>query len=115
MNLCNSEKAIREGEFFDLTYANLEGCAFNEHKQYAFIRKTGKELLLIVVNFDENPAAPGINIPAHAFEYLNIPVKENYKAKELLTGNTETITLMPEQRTNVLLEGFGGKILKIKL
>jgi len=115
LNLCNSEKAIREGEFFDLTYANLEGCAFNEHKQYAFIRKTGKELLLIVVNFDENPAAPGINIPAHAFEYLNIPVKENYKAKELLTGNTETITLMPEQRTNVLLEGFGGKILKIKL
>ena len=115
LTLCNKEKAIREGEFFDLTYANLEGCEFNEHKQYAFFRKAGKELLLIVVNFDQNPAAPRVNIPSHAFEYLGIPIKESYKAKDLLTGNTETITMAPNQRTQLLLEGFGGKILKIKL
>ena len=115
LTLCNKEKAIREGEFFDLTYANLEGCEFNEHKQYAFFRKAGKELLLIVVNFDQNPAAPRVNIPSHAFEYLGIPIKESYKAKDLLTGNTETLTMAPNQRTQLLLEGFGGKILKIKL
>ncbi|MBO5251148.1 MAG: alpha-amylase [Bacteroidaceae bacterium] len=115
LNLCNKEKAIREGEFFDLTYANLEGCSFNEHKQYAFLRKAGKELLLIVVNFDDKPASVGINIPQHAFEYLNIPAKEKYKAKELLSGNTEIIDLVPNQKTTVLLEANGGKILKIKL
>ena len=115
LNLCNTEKAIREGTFFDLTYANLEGTMFNEHKQYAFIRKAGKELILIVVNFDINPVSPGINIPRHAFEYLNIPIKSSYKAKDLLTGNTETLSLAPDQCTSILLEGFGGKILKIKL
>ena len=115
LNLCNKEKAIREGVFFDLTYANLEGIVFNEHKQYAFFRKSGKDLIFIVVNFDENPAAPCVKIPTHAFEYLGIPFKENYKAKDLLTGNTETLTMAPDQCTQVLLEGFGAKILKIKL
>ena len=115
LNLCNKEKAIREGEFFDLTYANLEGCYFNEHKQYAFFRKAGKELLLIIVNFDQSPAAPNVMIPTHAFEYLGIPFKESYKAKDLLTGNTENLTMAPDQRTQILLEGYGAKILKIKL
>lgn len=115
LNLCNKEKSIREGVFFDLTYANLEGIVFNEHKQYAFFRKSGKDLIFIVVNFDENPAAPCVKIPTHAFEYLGIPFKENYKAKDLLTGNTETLTMAPDQCTQVLLEGFGAKILKIKL
>lgn len=115
LNLCNKEKAVREGQFFDLTYANLEGGVFNEHRQYAFFRKAGKELLFIVVNFDEKPAAPCVKIPTHAFDYLGIPFKDSYKAKDLLTGNTETLTMAPDQCTQVLLEGFGAKILKIKL
>ncbi len=115
LNLCNTEKAIREGEFFDLMYANLEGCMFNEHKQYAFLRKVDKELLLIVVNFDENPTSSAVKIPQHAFEYLNIPLKAKYKATDLLTGNAETITMSPDQCTPVLLDGYNGKVLKIKL
>lgn len=115
LNLCNKENAIREGEFFDLTYANLEGCIFNEHKQYAFFRKSGKDLIFIVVNFDENPVSPCVKIPTHAFDYLNIPFKESYKAKDLLTGNIENITMAPDQCTQILLEGYGAKMLKIKL
>ena len=115
LNLCNTEKAIREGEFFDLTYANLEGWTFNEHKQYAFLRKSGKELLLIVVNFDEMPAHPGIRIPQHAFDYLGIPVKEAYQAQELLSGTAETLHMAPEQLTHVHVDGYSGKILKINL
>ncbi|MBQ8874141.1 MAG: alpha-amylase family protein [Bacteroides sp.] len=115
LNLCNKEKAIREGEFFDLTYANLEGVVFNEHRQYAFFRKAGKELLFIVVNFDEKPAAPCVKIPTHAFDHLGIPFKDAYKAKDLLTGNTETLVMAPDQCTQILIEGFGAKILKIKL
>ena len=115
LNLCNKEKAIREGQFFDLTYANLEGVVFNEHRQFAFFRKAGKELLFIVVNFDDKPAAPCVKIPTHAFDYLGIPFKDSYKAKDLLTGNTETLTMVPDQCTQILLEAYGAKILKIKL
>ena len=115
LNLCNTEKAICEGEFYDLTYANLEGWTFNEHKQYAFFRKHGKELLLIVVNFDEMPARCGINIPPHAFEYLDIPQNESYLANDLLTQTTEHICLASGKQTHVSLEAHSGKILKIKL
>lgn len=66
------------------------------------------------MNFNENPAAPNVKIPAHVFEYLGIPLKESYKAKDLLIGNNETITMILEQRTPLLLEGYGSKILKIK-
>lgn len=36
MNLCNEEKCISHGKFFDLMYANLNGWQDDEHKQYAF-------------------------------------------------------------------------------
>ena len=115
LKLCNTEKAIRNGKFFDLTYANLEGCSFNEHKQYAFLRKCDKDLILIVVNFDKTPATPQIKIPAHAFEYLGIPEKKSYKAKELLTNKTTNISISPDQSVQVSLDGYGGILLKISL
>lgn len=115
LNLCNSEKAIREGVFFDLTYANLAGWVFNEHKQFAFLRKWEDELLLVVVNFDSMPARAGINMPQHAFDFLGIPPQAEYEATELLTGNTEKLPLMPDKTTPVLLDAMSGKILKFKL
>ena len=39
LTLCNEEKAISQGAFFDLMYANVNGWRFNEHKQYTFLRK----------------------------------------------------------------------------
>ena len=112
---CNTEKAIREGVFFDLTYANLAGWVFNEHKQYAFMRKLDDELLLIMVNFDSIPVRAAVNIPQHAFDFLGIPYNLEYNAVELLTGNTEKLVLSPDKTTPVLLDAMNGKILKFKL
>ncbi|EJX07365.1 glycosidase [gut metagenome] len=86
LTLCNSEKAITQGEFFDLTYANLNGWRYNEHRQYAFLRKYADELLLIVVNFDSVAADIAINIPAHAFNVLQMPQLESYTATDLISG-----------------------------
>ncbi len=115
LNCCNSEKAIREGLFFDLTYANLAGWVFNEHKQYAFLRKHEDELILVIVNFDAIAARSAVNIPQHAFDFLGIQRPGEYEATELLTGNTEKLTLMPDKTTPVLLDGMSGKILKFKI
>ncbi|MDE6086048.1 MAG: alpha-amylase, partial [Muribaculaceae bacterium] len=38
LNICNSEKAISEGSFFDLMYVNYHNEAFNPHRHYAFLR-----------------------------------------------------------------------------
>ena len=56
-----------------------------------------------------------INIPSHAFDFLQIPQMDQYKATELLSGKEENISLLPYKATNVAVEGYGGKILKIKL
>ena len=115
LTLCNEEKAISEGDFFDLMYANANGWRFNEHKQYTFLRKYGRDLLLFVANFDHISVDLAINIPSHAFDFLQIPQMDHYKAVDLLTGKEESISLLPYKATDVSLEGYSGKILKIKL
>ncbi|MBR3897161.1 MAG: alpha-amylase family protein [Bacteroidaceae bacterium] len=115
LNLCTSEKALAEGAFYDLMYANYDNPHFNAHRQYTFLRKMKKELILVVVNFDEAPAEVSINIPAHAFDFLEIPKKESVKATDLLTGKKEEISLSPTTQVCTTVEGFGGKVLKVKL
>lgn len=113
LNICREEKAISEGKFFDLTYANINGWKFNEHKQYAFMRQHEQELLLIVVNFDEIAVNIAVNLPTHAFDYLSIPQNTACKAIDLLTGKEETISLLPYKATDLSLEAMSGKILKV--
>ncbi len=73
LRLCNSEKAIREGRFFDLMYVNYENPTLNPHRQYAFLRNYADETIIVAVNFSDDSADMDINIPAHAFELLRIP------------------------------------------
>jgi len=69
----------------------------------------------VVVNFDEAPAEVGINIPAHAFDFLEIPTKDTIKATDLLTGKREDIALSPTLQVSTHVDGFSGKVLKVKL
>ena len=115
LNLCNSEKAIREGQFFDIMYVN-RGEGMNEHRQFAFLRKKDKELILVIANFDDQPARSWVKIPAHAFECLDIPVSEKERdCKDLLTGKKEKKALIPDGTLYVELPANGGKVLKFKL
>ena len=115
LNICNEEDAISQGAFFDLMYANYNGWKFNEHRQYTFLRKSERELLLIAVNFDGQAAEVAINIPSHAFNCLQIQPLDNCKATDLLTGRTEEISFVPYQATNLSIPAYSGKILKINL
>ena len=115
LTLCNEEAAIRKGAFFDLMYANTNGWRFNEHRQYAFLRKEGQDLLLIVANFNEQRADISINIPSHAFEFLQIPQMESCIATDLLNGQEKTIRLQSDRPTDISVEGFNAVILKIKV
>lgn len=111
--LCNEEPAISQGAFFDLMYVNIGGWRFNEHRQYAFLRKYKNDLLLIVANFDETPVGLAINLPPHAFHFLEIPQWDMHEAVDLLTGATENISFVPYKATEVNVSGYGVKILKI--
>ena len=86
LTLCNEETSIAKGVFFDLMYANKNGWRFDEHKQYTFMRKYKNELLFIIVNFDSQLVDVAINVPSHAFDFLQIPQMEKYQACLLYTS-----------------------------
>lgn len=115
LTLCREEKAISQGQFFDLMYANIGGWRFNEHRQFTFLRKYGNEVLLFVINFDPVPAEVAINIPSHAFSFLQIPQVEHYQVVDLLTGEREAVCLLPYKATETSVRGYGAKILKFTL
>lgn len=114
LNLCNTEKAISEGSFYDIMYVNY-GAKMNEHRQYGFLRKSGKDLILVIANFADEAACTGIKIPAHAFEYLEIPTLEECNCKDLLTGNKICTSLIPDSTMTFDLPANGGVVLKFKL
>ena len=103
-----SEKAVLEGDCFDLMYVNGD-----LHRQYAFLRKAGSELLLVVANFDELPAKIDVTIPAHAFDFLKIKEK-NATTVELLSDKKGKITLKRDGAIPLEIEPLSAVVLKFK-
>lgn len=120
LHIANDEVAIREGEFFDLTYANLHNPTFNPHRHYAYLRHIlngdGNEatLCLIALNFDDKQACMHINIPEHAFDCIGIEKVQAQRVSELLTETKVTSTLSPDLPTSVLVPAYGASILRFK-
>ena len=110
LNIASTEKAIGEGHFFDLMYVN-EHIA---NRQYAFMRKAGNDLLFVVANFDSEKAALTVNIPDHAFNFLQIP-RKTVKAIDLLSDKTVEARFASESTISVEVEPFGCVILKMQL
>ena len=108
MNIARSEKAVSEGVSFDLMYVNGE-----YHRQYAFLRKAGGEVLLVVANFDVQPQVMNVTIPGHAFDYLGIKEK-NAQATNLLTGEKLKLALKRDAAVSLELPSLGALILKFK-
>ncbi|MCR5569878.1 MAG: alpha-amylase family protein [Paludibacteraceae bacterium] len=115
LNICNKEKAIAEGEFFDLMYCNYENPDFDSTKQYVFLRKKDKDLLLIVSNFEDKDVNVTVNIAEHAFDYLGIGKWKEYAAKELINGETRSMTLSPDSPVAISIPANSGVIWKITI
>lgn len=114
LNICGSEKAISDGLFFDLMYVNYDNPNFNSARQYAFMRKAGKEVLLIVANFEANDAEIKVNIPQHAFEYFEMKAGKDQTFTELLSGDKFKAALSADAPLAISVKGESGVILKFK-
>ena len=115
LNLCNSEAALREGDFYDLMYTNLRNPDFNPGKQYAFVRRYGNEIILVVANFDEEDVEVGINIPEHLFEFFSLPQVDAVKAQGLMSRCPYSISFNAKEPTRLLVPANSGRLLKFKL
>ncbi len=107
--------AIVNGKFFDLTYCNQSNYSqYPADKLYSFLRKEEKELLLIVANFSGCDIKAYVNIPLHAFEYMEIK-SGIYNCTNLLTnGKPHTVKehLVPECPLCVNIPAYSGVVLR---
>ena len=120
--VARDNKAVSEGQMYDLEYAQGEG--FDRHKQFTFLRKAEDELLLVVVNFEDKQREISIVIPEDAFAYLKQEPLEKATATELLTDTLltslndkgrkqKTIAFTAQQPIHVTLPAWTGAVYRI--
>ena len=114
LNLANADPVLRQGDSYDLMYANLRNEAFNPGKQYAYVRHFEGEVVLVVVNFDERDVEVGINLPRHLFEFYSLTERPHVLAEGLLSGCPFHISFNSTQPTRLLVPACSGRMLRIK-
>ena len=111
LNICNSEKAVSEGKTFDLMYANEANEDFDSNKMFAFLRSFGNTTLLVVANFGEAEAHVRVNIPAHAFDYMEL-TEGKKDMVDLLSGDQQMAILQQDSPVEMVVTGLSGRIYK---
>ena len=112
LGICNKENSIRNGKFFDLTYVNPQSADFNPHRQYAFLRSDGNETILVVTNFTDQPLYSAINIPQHAFDYLELKEKSGVHVQDLISGQEFRINIHSAMPVRVTVPTQSGVAIK---
>ena len=112
LNIATSENAVTEGKFFDLMYVNPTSADFNADRQYVFLRSNEDDLMIVLANFSDENSDCKINIPQHAFDYLNLK-KGIMEGTDLLNGEKITITLSDTDPLNLSVEAWSGRVIKI--
>lgn len=112
LRLCNTEKAIAHGRFYDLMYVNYQNPTLNPHRQYVFMRSYDGVTLFIAANFASESYDLSVNIPRHALEMLNIP-EGNVVSRELLTGETDVKTISATEPFRSMIPPYDAVVWKI--
>ena len=111
MNFARTDKTV-SGQSYDLMYANPHSASFNPDRQYAFLRRSGRQLLVVVVNFDSLDRNIKLNIPEHAFEHLNLPDGKDIEGEDILTGASVAVRLSSQEPLSIIVPKNGAAILK---
>lgn len=107
--LARKEKSVTDGVFFDLMYVNG-----HLYRQYAFLRKAGKDLLLVVANFEDHEVEIDVCLPAHAFDYLKLE-EGTVTATDLLTKGKQGIMLHKDGSVRMKIDARNARVWKMKV
>ena len=97
LHLAASSKAITEGGFFDLQYANPESEFYPKSKCYAFLRHSGEERILVLASFLDTRHLLRLILPKEAWMAMNcnptglarlVPMEQNSSEIEFYTEST---------------------------
>ncbi|RSK46654.1 alpha-amylase family glycosyl hydrolase [Hymenobacter perfusus] len=101
LTLTSQSDAIRQGKFYELQDANNLDAQYNQRQLYTYVRYTGKQKLLIVVNFSPDKTyKPTIRIPQNVLQLMGLNPQQFYTYSELLSQapavQTLNLTLAPQ-------------------
>ncbi|MCE8179946.1 alpha-amylase family glycosyl hydrolase [Porphyromonas gingivalis] len=78
--------SVIQGSFYDLSYANQNNPYFRPNREFAFLRHTTDEILLVAANFAPHEAEIRVNIPEHAFQTMQIKDNTAFLLTDMLSG-----------------------------
>ena len=111
LGLCNSNKALACGQFFDLMYVNQD--TLDTRRQYAYLRYHGGEMVLVVANFGDQAVDATVRIPQHALDCAQM-AHGTYRCTELMTQETTVVTLSADTCVTIHADAHGAAILALK-
>ena len=111
LHLCNSEKTLSRGEFFDLMYVNQD--TLDTRMQFAYLRHCDGEMALIVANFSNQAVSTAIRIPQHALDCAHMP-QGKYICTELLTATDAETSLQGDSTFPISLGAHSAAIWRFK-
>ncbi len=98
VRLASEDEAIRRGATYDLCYCNMSSEGFDKNRHFAFLRDFEAHTILVVSNFSNREARMKLTIPAHAFEWMEIPITDNFHP-----GSEIEVTIPPMDGTVIKL------------
>lgn len=113
ITLCNKEKAISGGLFYDLMPANYDNPEFDSTRLFAFLRSNKKETVLVVANFDQEVSECTVFIPPHAFSFLEMEDTGEGKLTPLLHPEDDELLFSFEYPFRIRLNPNSGEIYRI--
>ena len=108
LTIARMEKAVANGVMFDLMYVNPQ-----LQRQYAFLRKSGRDVLLIVANFDAQTVDAPVIIPQHAFDFLKLRQRAKVEARDLLTEKPCSLSFKADVPLTLTIPGYSALVLKL--
>ena len=116
LNLCNKEKALAEGSFYGIQYANPHCDKYDSNHIFSYLRGAENELLLVVTNFSDNEKECSVTVPEEAFAYFGATYNnEKQTVTELLSGKNVELTFNPFDKIDITVPANSGVILKFKV
>ena len=111
LRLCNSEKTLANGHFFDLMYVNQD--TLDTSRQFAYLRHCDGEMTLVAVNFGDHGVETSIRLPQHALDCAGM-ASGAYLITDLMSGDTTTATVEGDSTLPVSIAPHGATLLAIK-
>lgn len=110
LNLVQTNQAIVEGDYIDLTKNNMD-IGLLDTKVAAYLRSTTSEKLLIMAGFNDQSKSIKITITKNVMDQIQLDTGSDYELEDLLGGSK---TVLSKGESIVELPAYGACVFRIK-